>query len=118
MRKNFSTRRCLFMLGLALLLSSTTRRLEAEQCPTVPSSPGELEGELQRAISNQPTCIPKWTKYSDPAFASWDNGSSLNLPVVTAAIGLYRTPTANVPKGMAIPVTSYKITYVNWWIWF
>jgi hypothetical protein len=118
MRKNFYPRRWLFMLGLALLLSSATHRLEAEACPVTPSSPGELEGELQRAILNQPVCIQKWTKYSDPAFASWSNGGSLNLPVVTAAIGLYRNPTANVVRGMAIPVTSYKITYVNWWIWF
>jgi hypothetical protein len=113
MTNNLHTSRLLFGL-LIILLWPLANALGCN-----PRSPGELEGELTNAILGQPpTCKSKWFQYNDPAFSSWSNGASLNLPVVTAAAGLYRTPTLYMKRGIQIPATNYQITYVQWWIWF
>lgn len=74
--------------------------------------PSDLEEELSYAITNLDTPTPaKWTNWQiclDPTFNAWSVGASQNLPVVSAAVGLYRTPNAKMPGS--------QVTYVNWWI--
>jgi hypothetical protein len=88
--------------------------------------PGDAEGLLTDWLNGKPpNCIDTWTLQIDPAFHSWPMGSQ-NKPVVTAALGLYKSgPDANLdwrPKHKGYqPVpnpTGYQITYMNWWIWY
>src|SRR5689334_16560134 len=73
--------------------------------------PSDLEEELSYAITNLDTPTPaKWANWQiclDPTFSAWSVGASQNLPVVSAAVGLYRTPNAKMPGS--------QVTYVNWW---
>jgi hypothetical protein len=87
--------------------------------PCSPSSPNELFAYLDRTINNKPepkpNCKDKWIIQNDPDFSHWDSGGSYNLPVVSATVGLYRGPTTIMATKKP---PSYKINYVDWWIWF
>jgi hypothetical protein len=72
-------------------------------------SPGQLEEELLRAVQGSSVVYNWWTNCLDPGFNAWQSGpvGSQNLPVVSAAIGLYRSPTANI--------TGSTVTFTAWW---
>jgi len=101
----------------------------ATSCP--PHTPGDIQVELIRAIDNLNPATPigfkckaspnrpgypnnGWDAWIDPTFNSWGVGGSLNLPVVTAAVGLYRFPYEVMRKSPA----DYQMTWVNWWVVF
>jgi Concanavalin A-like lectin/glucanases superfamily/F5/8 type C domain len=110
---------------LWLLLSAGVAHTWAATPGCPPTSPGELEDELFRAFTSPSfKCVNNWYIHNDPTFKNWSSGGSLNLPVVTAAIGLYRFPNNNLiwnkkpPGARNINPTGYQITYINWWTWF
>src|SRR5262245_19320043 len=72
-------------------------------------SPGQLEEELLRSVQGAAVVYTWWTTCLDPNFNAWQDGpvGSQNLPVVSAAIGLYRSPTANIPGS--------TVTFAAWW---
>jgi hypothetical protein len=119
---------------LLLLSVGATKTYASKTCP--PSSPADIEIELQGAIDNLTTPTPiqcvanpngppprgaqkypnnGWDSWIDPTFNSWGTGGSLNLPVITAAVGLYRLPKDAV---MRKSPPDYQISWVNWWVVF
>ena len=127
---------------LLLLVGTFTKAIAAPApaaTPTPPipdchmNNPGDAEGLLRLWLNGSPPlCTYDWSIQIDPAFHSWPAGS-MNKPVVTAAFGLFKSgPDANLDwlatnpnsiygknkwKPVANP-TGYKISYVNWWIWY
>lgn len=106
-----------FIAAVILGLLCGAASIAHASCPI--NTPSDLEVELKAAIDNLDTptvtvCGTQWTGFLDPTFRSWGVGGSLNLPVVSAAVGLYRTPYAIMLNNP----TNYQITYVDWWITF
>jgi hypothetical protein len=84
-------------------------------------TPGDLEIELKAAVqnpnSNNGTVMTWWRTCLEPDFLPWSDvvgvgGGSNNLPVVSAAIGLYREPNAKMRNADG---TTSTTTYVTWW---
>lgn len=84
------------------------------------------EEELLRAIQNpgsenlywygyRSEAYPRWRKCLDPHFGNWPPNGSQNLPVVAAAIGLFRENNARM-WNMNSPLTRSSVTYTQWWI--
>jgi hypothetical protein len=118
-------RQLLLVAALFVVQVSAVSAVAATACP--PHTPGDLQLELIRAIDNltSPVAVKckasparpgypnnGWDAWIDPTFNSWGVGGSLNLPVVTAAVGLYRTPYDVMRKSPA----DYQMTWVNWWV--
>lgn len=56
----------------------------------------------------------RWRRCVNPTFANWFGpAGSHNLPVMAAAIGLFRQPRAQMPKPSDL--TPMNITYAEWW---
>lgn len=92
------------------------------------ASPGLQQEELLATIQNNYTgdtgtiywdgyrdeAHARWRKCLNPAFSAWENNGSQNLPVLGAAIGLFREPTLNMTR----PNDLQRIgtpTYIKWW---
>lgn len=107
-----------FIIAVAIsFMAATATNAAAAKCPS-PSSPNEIDQYLVWLVDDvPPPCPDKWIERNDPSFSAWENGGSYNLPVVAAAVGLYRF--RNGIMAVKNPTAgSYKITYVNWWIWY
>jgi hypothetical protein len=107
---------------LLLLLSAGAGNGYATGCS--PDQPGVILRELRHAFDSSTFLCPrKWDARNDPVFGNWQaGGGSLNLPVITAAVGLYHSPDASMswyPSRRNNPnPTGYKMSYRNWWVWF
>jgi hypothetical protein len=56
----------------------------------------------------------RWKRCVNPTFANWHSAAgSHNLPVLAAAIGLFREPRASMPKPSDL--SPMNITYAEWW---
>ena len=105
MKRNlFSFRHTL--LGAALLLAASLASPGAQAACGL--KPGQLMDEILAAAQQTPANlaadpnlgtrylnqngVPKWRNCLDPDFKTWRNGGSFNLPVIAAAVGLYREP--------------------------
>lgn len=81
--------------------------------------PGDLEEQLTNVLTNKPVTCANWYANSDPSFYSWGAGGSMNLPVLTSALGLYlKGGKAYVVGGGVQNPTGYRIKYADWWIWY
>ena len=83
--------------------------------------PEQIIPQIQTAIDHpgQPGGSAFLLECNDSGFTDWKTLGSQNLPVLSAAVGLYRTPTAfviDIPR-RGNQVTS-DIRYVDWWIVF
>jgi hypothetical protein len=121
-----SSQHLLILVGLFAFPSLAIAATPLEgKCP--PKVPGDIQVELVRAIDNltspndfkckasQGKPDDGWDRFIDPTFKAWKGpGGSHNLPVVTAAVGLYRFPNAVMRKSPA----DYQITWVQWWVVF
>jgi hypothetical protein len=118
------------LLGAALLLAASLASPGAQAACGL--RPGQLMDEILAAAQQTPAAlaadpnvgtrylnqngVPKWRNCLDPDFKTWRNGGSFNLPVIAAAVGLYREPNRRMPwpsDGTASPNT-----YVQWWVKF
>lgn len=126
----FDTRRLLRRAAMLVLLAlagaaaaaGATRNCAMDQ-------PGDAQALLTDLLNNnQSQCVNSWYARIDPAFHSWPGGS-MNLPVVAAALGLYKSgananldwhaTNTHVSPWKPVPnPTGYRITYANWWIWY
>lgn len=117
--------------ALVLLLTFGAGEAFAVKCTYTKPEPHEIE--LRRAIEDLDAATPVgiqcpgntndrkptgWNGHSDPTFGSWGGfggkGGSLNLPVLVAAIGLYRYPN----QTMRYSPTNYPMTYHDWMVVF
>jgi F5/8 type C domain len=111
---------------LTLHLGASSTAYGGANCP--PYTPQNIETELVRAINNLTTPTPikcvanpsgraypenGWDIHIDPTFHSWQIGGSLNLAVVTSAVGLYRFPIDTV---MRKSPADQPMTFLNWWL--
>lgn len=111
MKRRLFAYRYFFSLAVLLLLLAASATRTYADCPT--HSPGELEGELQAALNNidKPSdgqLATFWRTCLEPGFLPWAGKGSQNLPVVAAAVGLFREPNTFMRNS--------QITYVDWWI--
>lgn len=106
------------MLVTAAVLLAAPAGAGAARADCPGQTPGNLEIELKAAITNigtnNGTVVAGWRGCADPYFRAWGAGGvgSENLPVVAAAIGLYREPNAFLKNNDG---TNSTVTYVQWW---
>ena len=116
MKKRLHELKHLFVVAAILITILTAASSAYADCGG--RQPGPLEDELLIAIKNPQSSfsITWWPQCLEPDFGSWSGGGSNNLPVVAAAIGLFREPYL----GMRIPPSPYNtrtsINYVEWWV--
>lgn len=120
---------CAAMFALILMAPVAQAQSSAPPKPVNPvcdmHQPGDIEAELLLALDNKPSACQahKWHVNNDPSFRSWGTGGSMNLPVLTAAVGLFRSgPNVNLDYTTSLTAVpgqnGYQITYVNWWIYY
>jgi hypothetical protein len=124
MKIKFYASRCLLIPIVTLLLLVSVGADNAYAGGCSPDQPAVLLRELRHAFDSKDfLCQRKWDQRNDPVFSNWQaGGGSLNLPAITAAIGLYHFPDAimtwNVTRRSDPNPTRYQMSYRNWWVWY
>lgn len=92
------------------------------------ASPGDQQEELLSTIRNNYTddagtiywdgyreeAFARWRKCLQPNFGAWENNGSQNLPVLAAAIGLFREGSSPMTSPGNLG-RSGNPTYIKWW---
>jgi hypothetical protein len=108
-------------------LNTWTRITEVEviQAPSgCALKPTPLEKEVLSAINNEgqqdagtlfweTPPVAKWRRCLDATFSSWAVNGSQNLPVLAAAVGLFREPTAGVQNN---DLSRSSLSHMQWWV--
>jgi hypothetical protein len=119
--------RCLFTctaMFMLLTCAVTTYGVDKDCAQQQPNDAENLLTDLLLYPNRPIRCPNKWYTNIDPSFRSFPGGSQ-NLPVVAAALGLYK----NGPNGADAYLdwhsggavgnpTGYRIKYGDWWIWY
>lgn len=102
--------------------------VEAILAPQGCQLPGLLQDELLTTIRNNYTgdngiiyydnyreeASVRWRKCLQPSFGAWENNGSQNLPVLGAAIGLFREPTLTMTRPSDFSRVGTP-RYTKWW---
>ena len=117
-----ATRRLFPRTAIFMLLLTVAVTAYGAEKDCAMQQPNDAENLLIDLLYNRPArCTDKWYKYIDPSFRSFPGGSQ-NLPVVAAALGLYKSGAdayLDWHSGGAVGnPTGYRIKYVDWWIWY
>src|SRR4051812_48879155 len=94
--RNLFTCAAMFVLLLVGVVTKAGAAPAAAPAPTPPpdchmNNPGDAEGLLTLLLNGSPArCIYDWSVQIDPSFRAWPVGS-MNKPVVTAALGLFKS---------------------------
>lgn len=108
--------RLLCLLSLSVLLLASAVCVYGHQCEQ--KTPADLTKLLIPTIQNKTAPGVNWWKDClDPNFNHWPAGGSQNLPVVSAAIGMFIPGVYDddMPVRIDYSPSTIRVTYIDWW---
>ena len=104
------------LLSLSVLLLLGAMNIYGHQCEQ--KTPADLTKLLIPTIQNNTAPgVTWWKDCLDPNFNHWPNGGSQNLPVVSAAIGMFIPGVYDddMPVRIDYSPSTIRVTYIDWW---